>query len=274
MKSLKTWLVTGLISLFLLVGGCGSLHYYDGKYDFSTYRLQRSAETIKWVANHLHPIKTVATLRMNDGEPVEQIQYGFAFSVDGKYLIALKHVCSVDPNQRISTPMGTIEFNFTKLDEKHYLVHRENDYEYYEIELNTKISKDSDVAILWKDGVTFETLPVKIGNSDELEVGQSLIVSRTPQLLGHGITTGTVANIGLWDVAKQAFPGDPAFSCFMMDTNLIEGDSGNPVFALRDGTLELIGINQGTLDTMDLSVAIDINSVMDIVNKLIAEIEE
>ncbi|NIM46455.1 MAG: hypothetical protein GTN80_11635 [Nitrososphaeria archaeon] len=267
---MKKWLVGILMAL--MISGCAAINYCDGKYDFSTYRLQRSAESLRMIEHKLYSIKTVAKLKdKSDGEIVEKTQTGIAFSVDGKHLIALKHVAAIAEEQVYRTPFGPVTYTYEKLAETYYLQIPGDDCdEGCEIELNAKHAENSDISILWHDEWNFDTLPGKIGNSDEIQVGQSLIVSRTPALLGHGFAYGIVAHPKYWEEA-QSLTTDAEYFGFMLHTNLIGGDSGNPVFAIRDGKLELIGINQGTFMQMDMSCALKINFVMDVVNKLIED---
>lgn len=274
---MKKWIV-GMLMAFM-ISGCGAMYYHDGKYDYSTYRLQRSAKDLQQIEAKLYSVKVVAMMKGKDdpnSKPFEMKRGGIAFSVDGKHLIVLKHVGSVPEKQQMPTPFGYVPIEFEKVSEKYYLV-SEDDGECQdgcEFELQGKVSEDSDIMIMWQDGLTFEPINARLGNSDELRVGQSLIVSRTPRLAGHGIAHGMVAHPEYWPLTEEelekAAGGEKMFG-FIIHANLVGGDSGNPVFALRDGKLELVGINQGTMSNSSMSMALRINFVMDVINKLIKD---
>jgi len=121
--------------------------------------------------------------------------------------------------------------------------------------------KLSDIALL---KVEASNLPVvKIGNSDELRVGEWVLAIGSPFGFDHSATAGIVSAKG------RSLPRANYVSFIQTDVAINPGNSGGPLFNL-DG--EVIGINSQiysrTGGFMGLSFAIPVEVAMDVVNQL------
>ncbi len=119
----------------------------------------------------------------------------------------------------------------------------------------------SDIALLKIDA---EDLPVvKIGDSDDLKVGEWVLAIGTPFGFDHSATQGIVSAKG------RALPRENYVPFIQTDVAINPGNSGGPLFDL-DG--EVVGINSQiysrTGGFMGLSFAIPINMAMNVAEQL------
>lgn len=119
----------------------------------------------------------------------------------------------------------------------------------------------SDIALLKIDG---DDLPVvKMGNSDDLKVGEWVLAIGSPFGFDYSVTAGIVSAKG------RNLPRENYVPFIQTDVAINPGNSGGPLFNL-DG--RVIGINSQiysrTGGFMGLSFAIPINMVMNIVDQL------
>lgn len=119
----------------------------------------------------------------------------------------------------------------------------------------------SDIALLKIDG---DDLPVvKMGNSDDLKVGEWVLAIGSPFGFDYSVTAGIVSAKG------RNLPRENYVPFIQTDVAINPGNSGGPLFNL-DG--KVIGINSQiysrTGGFMGLSFAIPINMVMNIVDQL------
>lgn len=119
----------------------------------------------------------------------------------------------------------------------------------------------SDVALLKVDA---RNLPmVKIGNSDQLEVGEWVLAIGSPFGFDFSVTAGIVSATG------RALPNESYVPFIQTDVAINPGNSGGPLFNL-DG--DVIGINSQiysrTGSFMGLSFAIPIEMAMDVANQI------
>lgn len=119
----------------------------------------------------------------------------------------------------------------------------------------------SDVALLKVDA---EDLPtVRIGNSDELEVGEWVLAIGSPFGLEHTATQGIVSAVG------RNLPSETYVPFIQTDVAVNPGSSGGPLFNVEG---DVVGINaqifSSTGGYMGLSFAIPINVATDIADQL------
>ncbi len=123
------------------------------------------------------------------------------------------------------------------------------------------LDQRSDVAVLKIDATD---LPViRIGDSEQLEVGQWVLAIGAPFGLEHTATQGIISALG------RNLPGDVYVPFIQTDAAVNPGNSGGPLFNL-DG--EVIGVNSmiytGSGGYQGVSFAIPINVAMDVVKQL------
>jgi serine protease Do len=174
----------------------------------------------------------------NQPQPSQGLGSGFIFSDDG-YILTNNHV--VDGADEITVRL-------TNGDE-------------FEAQL---IGADaaSDVAVL---KIESENLPaVKLGNSDELRVGEWVLAIGSPFNFEYSVTAGIVSAKG------RALGGNDRYVPFIQtDVAINPGNSGGPLFNL-DG--EVVGINSQIYTRsggfMGVSFAIPINIAMSVAEQL------
>lgn len=127
--------------------------------------------------------------------------------------------------------------------------------------------KDADVSVLLMESESLT--PARLGNSDEVEIGDYVVAIGSPFGLSHSVSQGIISarsrhdlELGPQGVKYQDF--------FQTDASINPGNSGGPLFNL-DG--EVIGLNTAIASNSGgsdgIGFAIPINMVMRIVTDLI-----
>lgn len=119
----------------------------------------------------------------------------------------------------------------------------------------------TDVALL---KIKANQLPVlKIGNSQNIEVGEWVLAIGSPFGFDHSATSGIIS------ATERSLPNDTYVPFIQTDVAINPGNSGGPLFNLKG---EVIGINSQIYSRsggfMGVSFAIPINVAMDVVNQL------
>ncbi|TBU95700.1 DegQ family serine endoprotease [Phytopseudomonas dryadis] len=119
----------------------------------------------------------------------------------------------------------------------------------------------SDVALLKVEGDNLPT--VKLGNSDNLKVGEWVLAIGSPFGFDHSVTAGIVSAKG------RSLPNESYVPFIQTDVAINPGNSGGPLFNL-DG--EVVGINSQIFTRsggfMGLSFAIPMSVAMDVADQL------
>ncbi|SHL64217.1 DegQ family serine endoprotease [Phytopseudomonas punonensis] len=119
----------------------------------------------------------------------------------------------------------------------------------------------SDVALLKVDATDLPT--VKLGNSDNLKVGEWVLAIGSPFGFDHSVTAGIVSAKG------RSLPNESYVPFIQTDVAINPGNSGGPLFNL-DG--EVVGINSQIFTRsggfMGLSFAIPMSVAMDVADQL------
>ena len=117
--------------------------------------------------------------------------------------------------------------------------------------------RESDLAILKTEAIDFK--PVKLGNAQELRIGQLVIAIGNPLGFQHTVTAGVVSALGR---TLQGQTGQMMDSMIQTDASLNPGNSGGPLIN-ADG--EVVGVNTATIrGAQGLCFAISINTAKDI----------
>lgn len=175
--------------------------------------------------------------KSQDEEKVESLGSGFIISSDG-YILTNNHV--VKNADKIMVQLSDRR------------------------ELRAKLvgaDERTDVALLKINAKNLQ--PVKIGNSDKLQVGQWVLAIGSPFGLEYSATEGIVSALG------RSLPSDTYVPFIQTDAAVNPGNSGGPLFN-TDG--QVIGINSeiysNTGGYMGLSFAIPINVAMNVAKQL------
>ena len=126
---------------------------------------------------------------------------------------------------------------------------------------------ESDIAVLRIESAQKKLLPLAIGRSNDLEVGQKVYAIGNPFGLDHTLTTGIVSGLGR-EISSQ---GDsPIKGVIQTDAAINPGNSGGP---LLDSQGELIGMNTAILSrsggSAGVGFAVPVNTIKSTVPRLI-----
>lgn len=106
------------------------------------------------------------------------------------------------------------------------------------------VDKDSDIAVIKVDAPESELVPLALGDSYQLKVGQKVIAIGNPFGLSGTMTTGIVSALGRTLPSNREASGGSFFSAgdlIQTDAAINPGNSGGPLFNLNG---EVIGINR------------------------------
>ena len=112
-------------------------------------------------------------------------------------------------------------------------------------EYGTVIGSDSDadIAVVKVDAPVEELHPLTIGDSDALQVGQTVVAIGNPFGLSGTMTLGIVSGLGRTQPSSQAAGGGffSTADIIQTDAAINPGNSGGPLFNMNG---EVVGINQ------------------------------
>lgn len=121
--------------------------------------------------------------------------------------------------------------------------------------------KRSDIAVLKIKGKGFPTL--KLGNSDDLKVGEWVLAIGSPFGFNHSVTQGIISAMG------RSLPNENYVPFIQTDVAINPGNSGGPLFNLEG---EVIGVNSQIYSRnggyMGLSFAVPIDVVVNVYQQL------
>lgn len=233
--------IRALIPAILLLTAAGSMTGCVTFSGGSQAAVLRAKDKVAPALVHIRPVKEVFTLGKR--EEVLIIGSGFIISPDG-YVVTNEHVA------------GESAFVKCVLSDKN------------EVEAEVVGSDPfTDIAVLkLKSSDTFPY--VKMGDSDRLESGQTVLALGSPHGLARSVSMGivSVTDRYLEDGRGQSAP----FNNFIQtDAAINRGNSGGPLVDLRG---EVIGVNARMLSGAEnVGFAIPINIVKDVVKKIIAQ---
>jgi S1-C subfamily serine protease len=106
------------------------------------------------------------------------------------------------------------------------------------------IDTDSDLAVIQVDAPSEEFVPLALGDSDQLQVGQMVVAIGNPFGLSGSMSTGIVSSLGRSLDSLNESPGGQFFSAgdlIQTDAAINPGNSGGPLLNLNG---EVIGVNR------------------------------
>ncbi len=140
---------------------------------------------------------------------------------------------------------------------------------------------DSDIAVIKIDSLPDELIPLPMGESDSLQVGQIAVAIGNPHGYDSTMTTGIISSLGRTMQTLHQSPGGGPYSAgdiIQTDAAINPGNSGGPLLNLNG---EVIGVNVaietssfdifGQPINSGISFAIPINIVKRVVPILISE---
>jgi S1-C subfamily serine protease len=125
---------------------------------------------------------------------------------------------------------------------------------------------DQDLAVLKIDAPAGKLVPLKIGTSADLQVGQNVFAIGNPFGLDHTLTTGIVSALGR---TIQSANNRPIDGVIQTDAAINPGNSGGP---LLDSAGRLIGINTAIYSPSGTSSGIGFAVPVDTVSRVVPEL--
>jgi S1-C subfamily serine protease len=129
-------------------------------------------------------------------------------------------------------------------------------------------ARDQDLAVLKIDAPPEKLVPIQIGTSGDLRVGQKVNAIGNPFGLDHTLTTGIVSALGR---TMQAVNGTTIFDVIQTDAAINPGNSGGP---LLDSGGRLIGVNTAITSPSGASAGIGFAVPVDTVSRIVPELIE
>jgi len=128
---------------------------------------------------------------------------------------------------------------------------------------------DKDIAVLRIEAPSERLPPLRVGTSDDLEVGQHVLAIGNPFGLDHTLSTGVISGLGR---EIKSVAGNPITGVIQTDAAINPGNSGGP---LLDSAGRLIGMNTAIFSPSGASAgigfAVPVDTVRRIVPQLIAK---
>ncbi len=125
---------------------------------------------------------------------------------------------------------------------------------------------DQDLAVLKIDAPAERLVPIRIGTSRDLRVGQKVNAIGNPFGLDHTLTTGIVSALGR---TIQAVTGTTIFDVIQTDAAINPGNSGGP---LLDSGGRLVGVNTAIASPSGASAGIGFAVPVDTVSRIVPEL--
>ncbi len=123
-----------------------------------------------------------------------------------------------------------------------------------------------DLAVLYINPKGHNLQPIKIGSSNDLEVGQSVYAIGNPFGLDQTLTTGVVSGLGRKVGSRE---GNTLQGLIQTDAAINPGNSGGP---LLDSSKRLIGVNTAIISPSGASAGIGFAIPVDEVNFVVTQI--
>ena len=125
---------------------------------------------------------------------------------------------------------------------------------------------DKDIAVLKIDAPPQKLLPLPVGQSANLKVGQKVLAIGNPFGLDQTLTTGVISGLGR---EIKSVSGRPIQDVIQTDASINPGNSGGP---LLDSSGRLIGINTAIYSPSGANAGIGFAVPVDTVNMIVPQL--
>ena len=125
---------------------------------------------------------------------------------------------------------------------------------------------DKDIAVLKIDAPPQKLLPLPLGQSSNLKVGQKVLAIGNPFGLDETLTTGVISGLGR---EIKSVSGRPIQDVIQTDASINPGNSGGP---LLDSSGRLIGINTAIYSPSGANAGIGFAVPVDTVNQIVPQL--
>ena len=192
---------------------------------------------------HITTIDQVAySLALDPIEVPSGMGSGFVWSDDG-YIVTNNHVINQAKGVKVTLADGTVL--------KARLVGK---------------APDQDLAVVKVDAPAGTLVPITVGTSSDLKVGQKVFAIGNPFGLDHTLTTGTISGLGRsFRTANRRLISD----VIQTDAAINPGSSGGP---LLDSSGRMIGVTTAILSPTSASAGIGFSVPVDMVNRIVPEL--
>lgn len=179
--------------------------------------LKKVIRLVRPTVVHIEAAKRVAASTRAGRKPVEEAGSGIVIKVDSKlYILTNRHV--IDKSQ-----LADIKI---KLNDQRVLN-----------PTTVWADRETDVAVMAIDAT--DLFPARIGNSDNIEIGDFVVAVGSPFGLSQSVTYGIISAMGRRDL--KLGDGSIRYQDFMQtDAAINPGNSGGPLLNLRG---EVVGLN-------------------------------
>jgi S1-C subfamily serine protease len=128
------------------------------------------------------------------------------------------------------------------------------------------VAPDKDLAVLKIDAPPSKLLPLPVGQSANLKVGQKVLAIGNPFGLDQTLTTGVISGLGR---QIQSVTRRDIFDVIQTDASINPGNSGGP---LLDSSGRLIGINTAIYSPSGASAGIGFAVPVDTINAIVPQL--
>jgi len=262
-----------IILVFAILSGCSPFisKVPLRQYENSPIHIDPAKKELELIASNVFRIQTSLKFRMGDFTPTVGA-IGLATSLDQHHLLTTRHVVKIKSFQ-IITPSGPVEFQIPddqKLEEETFIILDDGS----RIKLQVVYSDEEKDFALLRAEKNIHHFPFTIGNSDDLKIGSFVFLFGNFQT-GLNIRTGYVTQLNFVRYGATGEISSINENLFGISAVTVEGDSGAPIFLLRDGRFELGGmVTFLVLQARGLGFGVKINSIMDQINRYLKENEE
>ena len=125
---------------------------------------------------------------------------------------------------------------------------------------------DNDLAVLRIDAPAGKVIPIAVGESSDLQVGQKAFAIGNPFSLDQTLTTGVISGLGR-EIRSNS--GRPIRNVIQTDAAINPGNSGGP---LLDSAGRLIGVNTAIYSPSGAYAGIGFAVPVDTVNRIVPEL--
>lgn len=268
MKKSSTISLIVILSFVVLLSGCSSLVRKTSfhPYENSPIHIDLKKNELDLIASNVFRIQTSLKFQMGESTPTVSA-IGLATSLDEYDLLTPRHVVKIKSIQAI-TPLGPIEFQIPddqKLEEETFIVLDDGS----RIKLQVIYSDEEKDFALLRAEKKINHFPITIGNSDDFKIGNFVFLFGNFQT-GLNIRTGYVTQLNFIRYGAGGEVSNINESLFGISAVTVEGDSGAPIFLLKNGRFELGGIVTFLVpQARGLGFGVKINPIMDqIINYL------
>jgi len=267
-----TSFLTGLtiILFFAFLSGCSpfitkaSFHQYEN----SPIHIDPKKKELELIASNVFRIQTSVKFKLEEITPTVSA-IGLATSLDPYHLLTARHVVKIKSFQMI-TPLGPIEFPIPedqKLEEETFIIMDDGSRIKVQIVYS---NEEKDISLL-KAEKKIAHFPFTIGNSDDLKIGNFVFLFGNFQT-GLNIRTGYITQLKFVRYGARGEISTINENLFGISAVTVEGDSGAPIFLLRNGRFELGGIVTFLVpQARGVGFGVKINPIRDEVNRYLKE---